>query len=490
MHRFALLSVLAVFAWSPAVFAAGTELGQLDASPTLFTIMTAINAAGYSADLSSPNNHPLRDQIRAELAKRNTPSLAAIKDFFERHRQKNDALELGQYISFALTASGPPTFAIKQRDVDIPPDVASMKALSGLLAAFYREADIEDLWKRSQPAIEQYLERYHRPVSEAVLQANAYLRQETSGFKGRHFQIFIELLAAPEQIQTRSYGDEYTIVLTPSSEPRVFDVRHAYLHYLLDPLSTRYQEILNRKKALAERAQRAPALDGSFKEDFLLLATESLIKAVEARLDHRPEGVQEALRQGYILTPFFAEQLPVYEKQEQAMLYYYPTLVAAIDTGTEYVRLAKVEFATEAPVRTAKVTARAAPPALVGAAKTLDDAERLYTSRDLEKAKKLYLDVLDETDNRTMRAAAYYGMARIAVLEKDPELAERLFNQTLESEPEAQVRAWSLVYLGRLSMAAGERAEAAQYFQSALKVEGASSAAQQAASQGVETTSK
>ena len=126
MHRFALLPVLAVLAWSPAVFAAGTELGQLDASPTLFTIMTAINAAGYSADLSSPNNHPLRDQIRAELAKRNTPSLAAIKDFFERHRQKNDALELGQYISFALTASGPPTFAIQPRDVDFPPDVASM----------------------------------------------------------------------------------------------------------------------------------------------------------------------------------------------------------------------------------------------------------------------------------------------------------------------------------------------------------------------------
>jgi len=65
VHRFALLPVLAVLAWSPAVFAAGTELGQLDASPTLFTIMTAINAAGYSADLSSPNNHPLRDQIRA-----------------------------------------------------------------------------------------------------------------------------------------------------------------------------------------------------------------------------------------------------------------------------------------------------------------------------------------------------------------------------------------------------------------------------------------
>ena len=92
-----------------AVAAAATpETGQLDASPSLFTVMAALNAAGYSADLSSPNNHPLRAAIQAELAKRNAPSLAAIpsltaiKDFFERHRKRTDTLELSQYISFAL----------------------------------------------------------------------------------------------------------------------------------------------------------------------------------------------------------------------------------------------------------------------------------------------------------------------------------------------------------------------------------------------------
>jgi hypothetical protein len=42
----------------------GAETGQLDASPSLFTVMAAINAAGYDADLASPNNHPLRMQIR------------------------------------------------------------------------------------------------------------------------------------------------------------------------------------------------------------------------------------------------------------------------------------------------------------------------------------------------------------------------------------------------------------------------------------------
>jgi tetratricopeptide (TPR) repeat protein len=482
--------VFAILGMAAVVPATGAELGQLDASPTLFTVLAAINAAGYSADLASPNNHPIRDEIRAELAKRNIPSLPAIKDFFERHRKRTDVAELGQYVSFALTVSGPPNFPFKERDVDIPPDVRGMMELAPLLAAFYKEADIEDLWKRSQPAIQQYLGIYHGPVSDAVLQVNSYLRQQTSGFKGRRFQIFIELQAAPNQIQARSYGDNYTIVISPSPEPRIFDVRHAYLHYLLDPLSARYQEILDRKKPLADIAAGAPALDDSFKQDFLLLVTESLIKAIEARLDHTPQTVQQAVRQGHILTPFFAEQLPIFEKQEQAMLYYYPTLVSAIDNPTENVRLSRVEFdkgPAERPI--VKTTPSPAPPPLTGAAKTLDDAEQLYTARDLDKAKKLYLDSLQQTDNPVMHAAAYYGMARIAVLQKDPELAEQLFRKTLELQPEPQVKAWALVYLGRLSIAAGDRTQAAQYFQTALKVEGASPAAHQAASQGVESTS-
>jgi tetratricopeptide (TPR) repeat protein len=476
-----------------AAHAQNSAAGQLDASQTLFTVMCAINAAGYDADLSSPNNHPLRDAIRAELAKENIPSLAAIKAFFNSHRQKTDAQELGQYISFALVTGPPPDFKLKPRDLDVPPDVRGMQPLSSLLAAFYKEGQIADLWKRSQAAIDQYIAGYHEPVSEAVLQVNSYLRQQSSGFKGLHFQVFVELLAPPNQVQMRTYGTEYTVVVTPSAEPRIFDVRHAYLHYLLDPLSLRYQEILNRKRTLADHLNMAPALDEKVKDDFTLLVTESLIKAVEARIDHRPQAVQEAFRQGLILAPFFSEELPVYEKQEQAMSFYYPELVGAIDLLTEEARLQQAQFdQNRTAARAVKTPAEpaAADAPLTGAAKTLADAEALYTARQLDKAKKLYLDVLQQTDNQTMHSAAYYGMARIAVLQNNPELAERLFVKTLELAPEPQVKAWTLVYLGRLSLAASESGKAAEYFQSALKVEGASQAAHQAASQGVEQSSK
>jgi tetratricopeptide (TPR) repeat protein len=485
-HAFAIVLLTAL----PAL-AVPADTGQLDASPSLFTVMAAINAAGYKADFSSPNNHPIRFAVQAELAKRNIPSLGPLKEFFESHRRKNDGLELSQYISFALSCTGPPNFDFAIRDVEIPPDALSLRDLSRLLATFSKEANIEDLWKRSQPAIEQYIARYHGPVTDAVLQVNGYMRQMTSGFKNRRFQIFIELQAAPNQIQTRSYSDNYTIVVTPSPDTRTFDIRHAYLHYLLDPLATRNQEILNRKKSLVDHAMRAQALGDAFKEDYLLLVTESLIKAVEARLDKRPGAIQEALREGYILAPYFAEALPIYEKQESSMFLYYAEMVQAIDLMKEDRRLTGVEFNKDSAARPAvRMPAQAPPPPVTGAAKTLEEAEQAYGSRELAKAKQLFLKALGETEKRSMHATAYYGLARIALLEKDLDAADQLFTKALDSEPEAFDKAWILVYMGRLSVAAGEFDKATEYFQSAQKLEGATDKARQEARQGLELIKK
>jgi tetratricopeptide (TPR) repeat protein len=485
-HAFALLLLAAL-----AAPASPAENGQLDASPSLFTVMAAINAAGYKADWASTNNHPIRAAVQAELAKKNLTSLGPLKEFFESHRKRTDAQELSQYISFALSCTGPPSFEFAMRDVEIPPDATGLRDLSRLLAAFYKEANVDDLWKRSQPAIEQYIARYHEPVTNAVLQVNGYMRQMTSGFKNRRFQIYIELQAAPNQIQTRSYSDNYTIVVTPSPDARTFDIRHAYLHYLLDPLATRNQEILNRKKSLVDHAMRAQALTDAYKEDYLLLVTESLIKAVEARLDHKPGAIQEALQEGYILAPYFAEALPVYEKQESSMYLYYTEMIQAIDLVKEDRRLTGVEFSKNSAARpVVKTQAPAPPPPATGAAKTLEEAEQAYSSRELAKSKTLFLKTLEQTEKRSVHASAYYGLARIALLEKDLDAAERLFQKSLDSEPEAFDKAWVLVYLGRLSVAAGERDKAMEYFQSALQLEGATDKARQEAKQGLELTKK
>jgi hypothetical protein len=484
LRRFVFAAILVL---AMAARAQADERGQLDASPTLFTVMAAINAAGYDAELASPNNHPLRKGVRDAIAAKNPPCLEELRKFYRDHRQENDTATLSQYISFALAVDGLPDFNFKGRSVDMPPDAAEVAGIAPLLERFAQEVDIQDLWKRSQKAIEQYVEFYHTPVSRTILQSNAYLRQMTSGFQGSRFQIYVELLAAPNQVQTRSYGRNYYVVVTPSAELRVNDVRHAYLYYLLDPLATINSEILERKKGLIDHTGRARALAEPFKHDFLLLTTGSLVKAVEARLDKKPELVTQALSEGYILSPYFAEQLPLYEKQEQAMRFYYPDMVKAIDLKREDARLSQVEFARTASVKKVQTAPQPAPPpVLTGYAKTLDEGEQLYTARELDKSKEKFLQVLRDTAEKPAHAKAYYGLARIAMLQKDGETAERLFQKALELQPEAQDKAWVYVYLGRLYDVVGEHESAVKDYESALAVEGASDKARETARQGLQ----
>jgi tetratricopeptide (TPR) repeat protein len=486
--------ILLAFALLCSVSARAAEEGQLDASPTLFSVLAAVNAAGYDADLESASNHPLRLAVRKHLEARNIPVLAEMKRFVRDHKQANPTAELSQYVSFALSVEGPPDFEYRFKSHLLPPDVKPLEGFEKLMARFHREAEIDALWKQAQPAFDQAIARYHAPVTKSLTEAGAYVRFLTSSSMGWRFQIYVDLLGAPNNIQSRSYERNYYVVVTPSAEPQVDDIRYFYLHFLIDPMVGRHAEALMKRKALADYALGAPALEEHYKSDFVLLASTSLIRAIESRLAppaRREAMVEQALKEGFILTPHFAEQLAGYEKQEQAMRYYVLDMINAINLKREERRLENVEFAASRPVRKAKVVVpeqKSAEP--VGVHKTLEDAEKLYSARELATAKQGFLQALKETDEKRLHAKAYYGLARIAALEKDPELSERLFQKTLESDPDGYVKAWAHVYLGRLAEAAREPARAAEQYKAALAVEGASAAARQGAEKGLREVTK
>jgi hypothetical protein len=102
-------------------------------------------------------------------------------------------------------------------------------------------------------------------------------------------------------------------------------------------------------------------------------------------MDHTPDTVQQALREGYILAPYFYEALGAYEKQEQGMMQYYAGMVQSIDLYKEDKRLVPVEFAKDAP---------APPPAPPPDLKTvtppvfdaLNSAEEFLKKQDFQKA--------------------------------------------------------------------------------------------------------
>lgn len=454
--------------------------GQLDASPALFTVMTALNAAGYTEGLQSPNTHPLRRQMIAWVEQRKPPSLDKIRDFITERRADNPSTELTRYITLALSTTGPPNFKPRFDPNLMPPETLPLEGLLPLLARFHREAQLDEAFQRAQPWFEQIIAQYHQPVTEAIFEANSYLRNPTSGLRGRRFQIFIELLAPPNFVISRLLGDDFFVIVTPSPHPRVRDIRHAYLDHLIDPLTIRYGPALDAKKPLADLALGSPLLAEEYKNDFSRLAAKSAVYAVEARLARAqgPALVQQAMREGYILTAAFYDALEAYEKQEESFALYFRKMIESIDLAREDRRIAQIEFASAPAVRRVE-TPKSAPQS--PAEKDLEQAEKLYDARDFEAAGVLFRRVYSSDAAPPLKARAAYGLGRIAAQQKNLDLSQQWFERTLELNPEPFERSWALVYLGRLARAARDPELAMRHYKAALAVEGASDAARKAA---------
>jgi tetratricopeptide (TPR) repeat protein len=476
---------------------AAKEEGQLDASPSVFAVLAAINAAGYDDSANSTAAHPLRKFVREQMqSKQSLPSVQALRKFYLAHSQADPGAELGQYVSFALATDGPPDF--KYRLTTNPPDVAFLEGLPELMTQVYKDADIESLWKKAQPALDQMIAYYHGPLSQALLQANAYLRNPTSGVMGHRFQVYIDLLGAPGQTQSRSYAGNQYVVITPSvQQPRehmdemmhrqVFEVRHAYLHYVLDSMAVRYKYVLDDKAPIAKLAQKAPALGDEYKQDFLLLTTECLIKAVEIRLDGggadaRAAKATEALHDGFILTPVFVDLLPDYEHQDRAMRLYYSDMMQTLDYGKVRKLVSGIQFASAAPKN---FESAPKPPQLTDGEKSLMSAEDLSDRKQYDLAKQAFQKTLESPPSPYLHARAYFGLARIAILENHGEVAQGLFQHSLALSPDGETRSWDYFYLARLAEVTGDNDQAHKYYEAVLSVEGASPKAKEKAQQGL-----
>jgi len=463
---------------------------QLDSNETLFYVLAAINAAGYDEQADSSTNNPLRARVRDYLAKQNLESLGPLRRYVRDHKPRNPGAELGQYISFALVNKGKPDFTPANPDLPQPADADALYDFPPVLAAFYKEARLGVLWQQAQPDYERALAQLHEPIVFAVQQVDSYLRFVNTGVRRGRFQILVDLLGAPNQVQLRNYIDDYYVVVTPAVEQPIFDIRHAYLRYQLDQLGYRFAEDLQKKARLGEHALDSPLLGEQYRIDFVRLAIECFIKAVESRLDHKPALAEEAAREGFVLAPVFADLLQQYERQEVAMRLYFPTLISQIDVKKEQQRIAGIDFLKERPVRTYRVTSEVKAPELSGAAKTLDEAEQLFLDREkaadnASKAKELFLKAMQQTDQKPMHAKAYYGLARIALLDRDPETADRFFRKILELEPDPATKAWALVYIGKLADSQGEKEPAQENYKAALAVQGISDLARQEAQKGL-----
>jgi hypothetical protein len=454
-----------------AGMAQNTPKVSLDTSENLFTMLAAMNRCGYDQDLGV--SHPLRKEIRSEVAKATESSVEAksavqaMCEFYKDHEQPEASRTLSQYVSLSLYQNPIPAFSIKTREADLPPDASYVQGILPLLSKFYQTAGVDNIWQKHHEEYTGLTEHYHAPVAKMLFDTEVYLKLPSAGYLGRSFTVFLDPLGAPGQTNARNYATDYYVVISPgaSAELKMDEIRHTYLHYLLDPLALKYPSNVKRLEPLLDSVKNSP-MDESFKDDISLLLTECLIRAIEIRLApgkpteaQREEIVNASMQQGYILTRYFSDALRQFEKDPAGLRNTYGQMLTNIDLQKEQKRAAQVEFAKKADPELLRLSRPTQ-------GKLLSTAEQKLYAGDSASAQKLAQQALDQKSEDPGRAL--FILAQVATANRDMQGARDYFQKALQASQEPKVVGWSHIYLGRIFDLQENREAALDQYRAAL----------------------
>jgi hypothetical protein len=479
---------------------------SVDSSEAMFTTMCALLASGFEADVSAENWHPIRAQLRDRMQHQEGPAVEAVREYYRQHDSADPGAALSRYLWFGLVAGRAPDFKPTMRREELPPEVLALEGFSEILSKYYQEQQIGQLWRQMQPTYNREIERMHEAVSQIVFVTTGYLRAMSQPSDPRTFTIIVEPLVG-RITNVRNFGDHYAIVLSGADDIPVDVVRHAYLHFLLDPLPLRYSHVVAVKRPLFERAASAPRLAPDLKDDYPSYFAECAVRAVELKLKKMSPGQRDAAldlddADGYILVrPLFAA-LPKFEGSEPSMTLFFPDLVRSVDLAAELKRVSTLQFAAadrqqkSGDLSSEEVARRrSALPATVPndaeAIAALTEGERRIAEKNARAAEASFQKVVAKYPDQ---ARAWYGLGLVALLDHDGPRAKQVFGRLTSGEHAANsdpmVLAWSHIYLARIYDDEGQARQAQAEYQAALTVQGGPEQARQAAQKGLAETSR
>jgi len=474
---------------------------RIDGSEAMFTTMCALYAAGYEGGVSEDNWSTFRTQMRERVRRQQGPAVEAVREFYAKHQLRDPGAMLSRYVWFGLVAGPAPRFEPVLKRDELPPDMLTLEGFSEILSNYYTEQKIGQLWQQVQPEYDREIERLHDSVSQIVLVSTSYLREMLDPSKPGTFTIIVEPLVG-RITNVRNFGDNYAIILSGSEEIPVDVVRHAFLHFLLDPLPLMYPHVVVVKRPLFEMAAKAPRLAPDLKDDFSSWFSECTVRAAELKVKRMSPGEREAALAandagGYVLVRPIFVALTGFEKSEPSMRIYFPDLVRSIDVQAEQKRVAAITFApeetqaeaaalsSEEVVRTRRAKVTTVPDDQEARAQ-LTEGERRIAERNARAAEQAFKSVLVKYPDQPR---AWYGLGLVALLDHDGERAKDIFGRLTSGEHAAtqdpMVLAWSHVYLGVVYEDEGKLERSKAEYQAALAVQGAPAQAQQAAQKGL-----
>jgi hypothetical protein len=471
---------------------------SLQNSEALFDFAVALNACGYDQGLavSDPIRHEVRDQVNQALQ-----TSADARDaheqlctFIEQHRLSNSGSDLAQYISLALYVSPPPDLSPNAEGADLPPDASGVENILPLLRRFGRLIDLHVIWLHVRPQYDKQLAELHDSLSKMIDDTGIYLKTPVGTSGGRRFLVVVEPLLDPAQTNARIYGSDYVVVVSPvNGTIHMREVRHAYLHYQIEPLLYARTTALDRLLPFLKIVRDAP-LDYTYRSDVVALTIESMIRAVEARTmdtgvtiyqipadtrradleaathKHnasveaaeaaRRHAVQDAMAEGYVLTEYFYSAFAAFERQPQSFKESIGEMVYGMDVTAELNRVKHTAFNQE---KSADIVRRSPPEP-----KGLDLAEMKLMKGDTAGAGALAQQSV--TDKTGDPARANFILARVAIMQRDVSVAQHDFEETIRLSKDPRMLAWSHIYLGRIYDIQDERDQAVNEYRAALTV--------------------
>ena len=506
---------------SPSVIdPAGPTISMFSSEP-VFIMAAALNACGYDEGLeeSAPVRRRVRDEINQALAK--SEDARAKRDkvclFMAQHRITGTAGDISQYVSLALYLTPPPEIETAAELTEMPPDSTQVAGIVPLLKDFVAAVDLHGIWLAVHHIYDEEADRLHDPLSKMIVGTNLYLKLPASTYEGRRFVVVIEPQLSPHAVNARIYGTDYVVVVSPDAagQIRMSDVRHTYLHYVIEPLIYARTSAVDRMQPILKEVREAP-MEYRYRSDSVALTIECLIKAIEARTmdtgipvfkipagvdrsdlpryEHERQiyqqkvdtirwaAVRHDMTQGFVLTQYFFEQLIQFEKDPASLRDTIGEMVYSMDPDQQVRRARQIEFDKESD---GEVLGRSRPRKLTG----LDLAESRLADGDVATASAMARQVLtvhsDTLESAAESARANFILARAAILTGHPDQAIDGFQKTLATTREPRLLAWSHIYLGRMLDLDCKREEAVAEYRAALAARDGQQDTRLAAERGV-----
>jgi tetratricopeptide (TPR) repeat protein len=469
--------------------AAAQSKATIDVSETLFSVLAGMNVCGYDSELASSS--PIRAEVRTDLvtASKSPEAAAAAKEmchFYADHLQDGAAHQLSRYLSLALNLGDPPDFIPKAKEADLPPDASYLLGFVPVLKQYAKVGKLHSIWLKHQPQYLALIDQYREPVAQMISSTDVYLRMPSSGYLGRSYTIYLEPMAAPGEVNSRNYQQDifYVVVSPTNNNVHMTDLRHTYLHYVLDPLIARKATALARMKPILATVQKAPMAD-EYKQDMGLLVIECLIRAIEARTPSDPKLpekdrialVNQDEAEGFVLTDYFYDQLKQYEKENTGLKDSFPDWLHNLDVAKIKKQASEIKFASQAtPDVMLSGNQKAVP--------KIDQAERALASGNPSGAAQLAEEALAANEDP---ARCYFVLARAASLSGNMQDARDDFMKAASTAKDPRIVAWSHIYLGRILDLQDEREAAIEQYKAALSAGDSSPAVQTAAQRGLQS---